>query len=516
MTYNVRNLIHSINNNNNMSTSSSSIDTSAPLSCTIFQINDNMTASIVFKEREDNNNNDNNKYNCITADVFVSDVASISLHHTGSISDKPILDSYDAEKIAKSMKGLSQSTTINNTKFNMSSMTNLSSLIIQSYYNNSSSSSSSATATAISSRGERDLSKSLIKSSKSSNKSIIERNVDYYQMIIKELGEIGWENIVSLDESLSNIEILVKENQRQHILRVKLPSDYPHSKLHPKLEADTPVPFVFGSYSTIVNSKDKSSSSSLSSSPSLLRMIVDDFQKHLEQYQHVFDILDDIDKHTWVIEPSKLPCYSLLSRRIIIGKHQSIHIRLSINNPYSPCECTFLGADIQISPLRSKFNENIDMWNGSGFVTVRENLEIILGITFPLPKSVSNDINGTSIEDEFDINCAICYQYEIDLQESDNTIVNDSIMYNNSNNNNNNNSNSNSNNNNNNNENRNSRNTKRKKELPDIVCENVKCARSFHSSCLLEWLRSLPSTRQSFNTLFGSCPFCNEGISITR
>ena len=36
----------------------------------------------------------------------------------------------------------------------------------------------------------------------------------------------------------------------------------------------------------------------------------------------------------------------------------------------------------------------------------------------------------------------------------------------------------------------------------------------YHKSCLCEWLRALPSTRQSFNRLFGECPYCSKPITV--
>ena len=70
--------------------------------------------------------------------------------------------------------------------------------------------------------------------------------------------------------------------------------------------------------------------------------------------------------------------------------------------------------------------------------------------------------------------------------------------------------------------------------LPEIVCENSHCGQPFHHPCLLEvrvplfspcwcanipwevlllllqWLRGLPTSRMSFNTIFGECPYCNQ------
>lgn len=50
--------------------------------------------------------------------------------------------------------------------------------------------------------------------------------------------------------------------------------------------------------------------------------------------------------------------------------------------------------------------------------------------------------------------------------------------------------------------------------VPDQTCRYEKCGRSYHHACLLDWLRSLPSTRNSFGTLFGSCPYCQQSISV--
>ena len=36
----------------------------------------------------------------------------------------------------------------------------------------------------------------------------------------------------------------------------------------------------------------------------------------------------------------------------------------------------------------------------------------------------------------------------------------------------------------------------------------------FHYSCLLEMLRSNPTTKQSFYTLYGNCPYCQSAITI--
>ena len=51
-------------------------------------------------------------------------------------------------------------------------------------------------------------------------------------------------------------------------------------------------------------------------------------------------------------------------------------------------------------------------------------------------------------------------------------------------------------------------------EIPDRVCDEPRCGRAFHHGCLYEWMRGLPSVRQSFGTLFGECPYCGTAMTI--
>merc|ERR1712087_377034 len=50
--------------------------------------------------------------------------------------------------------------------------------------------------------------------------------------------------------------------------------------------------------------------------------------------------------------------------------------------------------------------------------------------------------------------------------------------------------------------------------LPDESCGNPKCGRSYHQSCLYDWLNSLSSSRVNFDRIFGTCPYCSEPLSV--
>ena len=51
--------------------------------------------------------------------------------------------------------------------------------------------------------------------------------------------------------------------------------------------------------------------------------------------------------------------------------------------------------------------------------------------------------------------------------------------------------------------------------MPDQVCPNAQCGKMFHKNCLVEWLRAVPSSRRSFGTIFGSCPYCCARLSVS-
>ncbi|RXH75500.1 hypothetical protein DVH24_030221 [Malus domestica] len=48
----------------------------------------------------------------------------------------------------------------------------------------------------------------------------------------------------------------------------------------------------------------------------------------------------------------------------------------------------------------------------------------------------------------------------------------------------------------------------------DYAFDNTRCNKAFHSICLVDWLRSITTRRQSFDVLFGSCPYCSEPVAV--
>eukprot|EP01117_Protostelium_nocturnum_P014610 TRINITY_DN5577_c0_g1_i2.p1 TRINITY_DN5577_c0_g1~~TRINITY_DN5577_c0_g1_i2.p1 ORF type:complete len:400 (-),score=160.21 TRINITY_DN5577_c0_g1_i2:37-1236(-) len=194
-------------------------------------------------------------------------------------------------------------------------------------------------------------------------------------------------------------------------------------------------------------------------SSSNLSNMLQQMEKTLGEYQSLWNQLRDLDENCWILEPEH-PTYSSLSRRIALEQHRSIQVKLDPSRPYSIPEIQFLGPENSVASLRESFNKKLSNWNSK--LTLRENLEKTIGIQFPSPK--------TTKREEFSQECGICYSYKLD-NEGD-------------------------------------------QQIPDRVCAESKCGKPFHPHCLSEWLKSNPSCRQSFNTIFGECPYCSTPISI--
>lgn len=265
------------------------------------------------------------------------------------------------------------------------------------------------------------------------------QNYDMYLRLVHELGEIGWGRLVSLDATLTQLQLrLTDARGREHTVAIYLPAGFPASPPQCSCALPAAVALVWPA-----------------GGRGSLRTVLEQYAEALNLYQDLWDILDDIDQHTWVIEPEH-PTRAATIRRLAIGNHCSIQIDVDPRAPHAVPGLSFLGADNIIGPLRVNLSTRVPLWDLKQ--ALRANLENVLQIRFPSPQ--------TSKMEEFSAECGICYAYRLDGL------------------------------------------------APERVCENKKCGRPFHRLCLYESLRALPDTRQTFDTLFGACPYCSEPITV--
>eukprot|EP00976_Prorocentrum_cordatum_P012508 250610-Prorocentrum_minimum.AAC.2 len=66
-------------------------------------------------------------------------------------------------------------------------------------------------------------------------------------------------------------------------------------------------------------------------------------EARLESYQALWDGLDDLDAHAWVLEP-ELPPRGATHRRLALGGHTSLTLDLNPRAPTQPPDFHFMGA----------------------------------------------------------------------------------------------------------------------------------------------------------------------------
>uniref|UniRef100_A0A8Q3SIV1 FA complementation group L n=1 Tax=Homo sapiens TaxID=9606 RepID=A0A8Q3SIV1_HUMAN len=224
----------------------------------------------------------------------------------------------------------------------------------------------------------------------------------FYSSLIEEIGTLGWDKLVYADTCFSTIKLKAEDaSGREHLITLKLKAKYPAES--PDYFVDFPVPFC----------------ASWTPQSSLIS-IYSQFLAAIESLKAFWDVMDEIDEKTWVLEPEKPP-RSATARRIALGNNVSINIEVDPRHPTMLPECFFLGADHARAILEKS---------------------------------------------DFTMDCGICYAYQLDGT------------------------------------------------IPDQVCDNSQCGQPFHQICLYEWLRGLLTSRQSFNIIFGECPYCSKPITL--
>ncbi|GLD72103.1 E3 ubiquitin-protein ligase FANCL [Lates japonicus] len=170
--------------------------------------------------------------------------------------------------------------------------------------------------------------------------------------------------LLFIDTEFRTLRLKAQDSSgRQHILTVKLKSKHPAEA--PECSADLPVPLA------------------ITWTPqSTLEQLHNQFLQILESLTEFWDVLDEIDSNTWILEPEK-PSRSNTMRRIAIGNNISIKVEVDPRHPKMLPECCLLGAEHVVTLLRSKLNANMHSWNPDS--SVFHNLRDVLEIEFPSP-----------------------------------------------------------------------------------------------------------------------------------
>ncbi|XP_026165921.1 E3 ubiquitin-protein ligase FANCL isoform X2 [Mastacembelus armatus] len=196
----------------------------------------------------------------------------------------------------------------------------------------------------------------------------------YYSQLISEMETLGWDMLLFIDTEFQTLKLKAEDSSgRQHILTIKFKSKHPAEA--PECSADLPIPLA------------------ITWTPqSTLQQLHKQFMLVLESLTEFWDVLDEIDNQTWILEPEK-PSRCDTMRRIAIGNNVSIKVELDPRHPKMLPECCLLGAEHVVTPLRNKLNSNMHLWNPNS--SVLHNLRDVLKIKFPSPATHEKSVCHT-------------------------------------------------------------------------------------------------------------------------
>ena len=304
----------------------------------------------------------------------------------------------------------------------------------------------------------------------------------FYETVLNEIETIGWRRIKYISKDLTHFTINVSAASQDSAentdlitieaeLNVTFPLSYPQSPL--ALQSFLPEKFLPRSNENLAT---------------LLKRYEDSMQKWILFWK----VMKDFDKHCLVLEPENatladtyrrlvLETNSVDQERLKEGdgrerkrRRRTSYISVIVEvDPRKPCGIPglrFMGNERETSKMRLLFNEGIPKWDDA--LVPRVNMQNILNVAF-VAKDKDKDERGEGMETENgDVEvgegeCGVCYSWKLEG------------------------------------------------EIPEVSCEKIECGKSYHRSCLVDWLKALPDSRQSFRTLFGKCPYCDSTISVT-
>lgn len=273
--------------------------------------------------------------------------------------------------------------------------------------------------------------------------------VEFHLEVVREMERWdGWRRLCSMDKTLTEMVFrCVDTSGREHDLGMQWQFQVSNAgySFFPRVSAK--LPDVAALQEFVVEHRERKGKSGEMLD---LQRFYQIFQEQVEQMQLFWDAMEDIDSNCWVLEPELGNRVSTM-RRIVIAKHCSMQIEFEPKQVMAvPCVCRFFGPQEFTDQLALKFQRRKNLWNQA--LTPRQNLECILDIQFPKKAQESKE--------DYGMECGICYSFNLETN------------------------------------------------APDKSCENPKCNRQFHQRCVYEWLKSLPTSRSSFDAVFGNCPYC--------
>jgi E3 ubiquitin-protein ligase FANCL len=151
-------------------------------------------------------------------------------------------------------------------------------------------------------------------------------DVGIHEEIGYSLSDIGWDKVKYVSDNFDTVQLMCYDlKRREHVLTVCIPNKFDE----PTFTADLPVLFR----PEIVAERKM-----------WLQQAFAQFQEKVVLCSDLWNVLDEIDENTWVLEPER-PTRSCVMRRIAFGKGASVQLDLDPLHPRAIPEYRLLGPE---------------------------------------------------------------------------------------------------------------------------------------------------------------------------
>ncbi|KAI8087998.1 WD-repeat region-domain-containing protein [Gilbertella persicaria] len=221
--------------------------------------------------------------------------------------------------------------------------------------------------------------KEIIEPSLQTNHGVFRYVHDRSTFIFNELVKIGFDRVHHIDQDMTKLTFsTIDAALRTHLITFSLPAQYPL------------VPPRLTGYHLPV-SMDITSCSHLQD-------MLNQHQSLINQYQPLFDCMDDLDQHMRILEPDH-PTRTDCWRRIALGHHCSLEIELNPDMPrQNKPKVRFFGNANRVHELKQLWHAKT--WHQDQ--PIHTNLLDLCQVTGDQSESSVNDVE-----------CGICYAYKL-------------------------------------------------------------------------------------------------------
>ncbi|KAG0294769.1 hypothetical protein BGZ97_004989 [Linnemannia gamsii] len=252
-----------------------------------------------------------------------------------------------------------------------------------------------------------------------------ERPLRYWTHVMEQLDALGWDRVTLVDQYLSRVQIeLCDASLRKHIITARFPPAYPTIPL-----TIAPLEIPECEDDQLAAQHGLNMGGLPSNKVSGLEAAILQAEAQLSLFREFWDVMQDFDERTWVIDPEK-PTRADKMRRCALGNHCSIQVTVQPLSPRSMPDTRLFGPTARIEPMRTKLYQNAELWDVKKLP--RENLEVLLELEGGFPSPISTN------KDDINVGCGICYSFRFEGQ------------------------------------------------VPDQLCSHAKCQQPFHRACLYE------------------------------